>query len=969
VAVRKAAGLLGGGDNLPETFGYSVKRRLLGPPLVNEQLGEERLSIPLALGVLSPDGISSSAYGSEEILIELLRGGLAIAAFTVLIPLTGVVLFVLALVVLSYREVVTVYTRTGGSYVVARDNFGPRVAQIAAVALLIDYTVTVAVQTAAGAAAIVSAFPALTTVPVIGPQILRIISVIVILMLCYGNLRGIREAGRAFALPTYLFSGGVILMIVMGLIREAVGRLPVIDPAKLHGTWYQGSHGLSLTFSFLLVWTLLRAFANGGSSLTGIEAVSNAVSALKPPEGPNARKVLVTQGVILAFLVGGISWLAHVMHATPFVKGTPTVLSQEANLIFGGGGGQVLFYFVQGATALILFTGGNTSFNGFPFLASFVAQDAFLPRWLTKRGHRLVFSNGIIVLTIVSLALIIIVGANVNNLVPFYAIGVFTGFSIAGFGMSKYHLRHKEPGWRRRLVINFSAGVLTGFVVLIFAVTKFTEGAWLIVIVGPILVFTLVRLNREYRSEDQVLENIGDRRAAGIMPRQPNYTRRVVLVFVDSFDLATMAALRYARSLRPTSMRAVHFVIDSARAERLREQWVRYAQDVPLEMIDTADRRLLRAAQDLVRREAEQPGTQVTVVLPRRSFSPLIGRMLHDRTADKIAGVVSRIPNAAAVVIPFDVESRVRVLEERHAEQEAAAKRARDQVAVASGARGNLASVPAERPAETAERPAGTAERPPADAAERPVGTGDGRPVDATGTPAPTAPETPATSESPTRPETPVSSQTPGVTPIGSLRAPGRATVEGVVRSVETRPVEQNAVLVCKVADSTGELTALFYGRKQIPGLLVGSRIRLSGPVGMKDRRPVMVNPAYELLSLLVGPGGDQFVGGVDHDGVAVTETDRAAQANERPADDARDVGPAVEQGRQVTGGIRDLQGEHGVLLDRPDLQGPNPAFHGGLARGGERADRLDVRGRHWPAVGFHSFRRRRAVVAVPSLH
>jgi amino acid transporter len=960
VAVRKAAGLLGGGDNLPETFGYSVKRRLLGPPLVNEQLGEERLSIPLALGVLSPDGISSSAYGSEEILIELLRGGLAIAAFTVLLPLTGVVLFVLALVVLSYREVVTVYTRTGGSYVVARDNFGPRVAQIAAVALLIDYTVTVAVQTAAGAAAIVSAFPALNTVPVIGPQILRIISVIVILILCYGNLRGIREAGRAFALPTYLFSGGVILMIVMGLIREAFGRLPVVDPATLHGTWYQGSHGLSLTFSFLLVWTLLRAFANGGSSLTGIEAVSNAVSALRPPEGPNARKVLVTQGVILAFLVGGISWLAHVMHATPYIKGTPTVLSQEANLIFGGGGGQVLFYFVQGATALILFTGGNTSFNGFPFLASFVAQDAFLPRWLTKRGHRLVFSNGIIVLTIVSLALIIIVGANVNNLVPFYAIGVFTGFSIAGFGMSKYHSRHKEPGWRRRRVINFSAGVLTGFVVLIFAVTKFTEGAWLIVVVGPILVFTLIRLNREYRSEDQVLENIGDRRAAGIMPRQPNYTRRVVLVFVDSFDLATMAALRYARSQRPTSMRAVHFVIDSARAERLREQWVRYAQDVPLEMIDTADRRLLHAAQDLVRREAEQPGTQVTVVLPRRSFSPLIGRMLHDRTADKIAAVVSRIPNAAAVVIPFDVESRVRVLEERHAEQ-AAADGERDQVAAAD-ARGRLASVPAERAPGPGERSAETAER-PVEAAERPADTAATSASSATSA-------TQATSATPATSGSPVPAQAPGVTPIGSLRPPGRATVEGVVQSVETRPVEHNAVLVAQVADSTGELTALFYGRKQIPGFQPGTRIRLSGPVGMRERRLVMVNPAYELLSLLVGPGGDQFVGGVDHEGVAVLQADRPAQADKRPADDPRDMGPAVEQGGQVPGGIRDLQGEHRVLLDRPDLQGPDPPFRRDLAGGGDRADRRDVGWRYRPAVGGHApFRRWRALALVPALH
>src|SRR6201994_3109638 len=336
VAVRRAAGLLSRGDDVPETFSYSLKRRFLGPPLVNDQLGEERLSKPLALGVLSPDGISSSAYGTEEILIELLQRGLGLAAFTVLLPITGVVLLVLVLVVLSYREVVSVYTRTGGSYVVARDNFGPKVAQIAAVALLIDYTVTVAVQTAAGAAAIVSAFPALGTLKFISTaEMLTLISVIAILIMAWGNLRGIREAGRAFALPTYLFSGSVILMIVIGLGREAFGHLPGVDPATLHGSYYSGSHGASLLISFALVLTLLRAFANGGSSLTGIEAVSNAVSALKPPEGANARKVLVTQGTIVAFLIAGISWLAHLTHAIPYTAGFPTILAQEAAAVFG----------------------------------------------------------------------------------------------------------------------------------------------------------------------------------------------------------------------------------------------------------------------------------------------------------------------------------------------------------------------------------------------------------------------------------------------------------------------------------------------------------------------------------------------------------------------------------------------------------------------------------------------------------
>src|SRR5215469_148847 len=440
VALRtKAAGLLGGTpEDLPESFGYSVKRRLLGPPMVNEELRHQRLSKLLALGVLSPDGISSSAYGTEEMLIELLPV-FGIAAFTLILPMTGVILFVMLLVVLSYREVVTVYTRAGGSYVVARENFGPRIAQVAAVALLIDYVVTVAVQVAAGTAAVASAFPAL------GHYVTEI-SIGVVLVMCFGNLRGIREAGKVFALPTYLFTGSVLLMIAVGLVREVLGNLHPQDVHNLHGTYTVGSGTAALT-TVAVIFTLARSFANGGSSLTGIEAVSNAVSAFRPPEGINARRVLVAEGLILGTLVAGISWLAHVTHAIPYVSGFPTVISQEANLVFGPSA-HFMYYVVQAATALILYTGGNTSFNGFPFLTSFVAEDSFLPRWLTKRGHRLVFSNGIIVLTVLAVALLYFVGSNVNRLVPFYAIGVFTAFSMAGFGMARYHHRMKEPGWR-----------------------------------------------------------------------------------------------------------------------------------------------------------------------------------------------------------------------------------------------------------------------------------------------------------------------------------------------------------------------------------------------------------------------------------------------------------------------------------------------------------------------------------------
>jgi amino acid transporter len=762
-------------ERIPGSAWYTAKRRLLGPPLVNAELGEQRLSKPLALGVLSPDGISSSAYGTEEILIALLPLA-GLAAFTLILPMTLVILLVMTLVVLSYREIVMVYIRPGGSYVVARQNFGPRIAQVCAVALLIDYVVTVAVQTAAGTAAIASAFPS------IGPYKLWI-TVGVVLLMCYGNLRGIREAGKAFAVPTYLFAGSVLLMIAVGLFREAFFHLHAYNPHALPDTVTIGS-GTAGLISGAMIFTLLRAFANGGASLTGIEAVSDAVGAFRPPEGRNARKVLIAEGLILGTLVAGISWLAHATHATPRNSGYPTVIAQEAQVVFGSGFfGHALFYLVQAATALILYTGGNTSFNGFPFLTSYVAGDSFLPRWLLKRGHRLVFSNGIIVLTTLSVALLLIRGADVNSLVPLYAIGVFTAFSMAGFGMARYHQRRKEAGWRYKMAINFSAGVLTAIVVLIFATVKFTEGAWIVLVLFVIGVPALIRLNQEYTAESQVLETITD---SPEPPPAPHYSRRTVFVLVDSFDLATLAAIRYAKSMRPTSLRAVHFVIDTARADKLRDKWTKAGRGLPLDFIDVPDRRILVAAAELVERETADPATHVTVVLPRRTYSPLLGRLLHDRTADKIAAVVSRIPRSAATIVPYDVESRVQVL----------------------NARQQLRTVPDEQVKESV----ATASKPHA-AGKTAVRTAG------------------------------------SITPMGELTAPGKYTVEGRVRVVEIRPAGQNSVLAFELSDGTGDLTALFYGRSHIPGLVCGARVRLTGPIGIrKDAPPVMTNPAYELV-------------------------------------------------------------------------------------------------------------------------
>jgi amino acid transporter len=714
---------------MADSFWYAAKRHLLGAPLVNEQLATERLSKPMALGILSCDGISSAAYGTEMMLLVLLPF-FGLAAFSLILPLTLVILVGIFLVMLSYREVVSVYTRAGGSYIVARENFGPRVAQVAAVALLIDYVVTLAVQTAAGSAAIVSAFPSLTRLSVIGPKILLVISAAAILLMCFCNLRGIREAGRAFALPTYLFSGSVVLMIVMGLYREVVGDgLPHVATGA--GTVALGSHANTGLIVFGAIYILARAFANGGSSLTGIEAVSNAVSALQPPEGRNAREILVAQGSIVAFLIAGISWLAHVTHAMPYTAGVPTVLAQEARAIFGSSVlGQVLFFTVQAGTAAILFTGGNTSFSGFPFLASFVAEDGFLPRWLSKRGHRLVFSNGILILAAVSLTLLLAVGATVGALIPFYAIGVFTGFSIAGFGR-----------------------------------------------------------------ESDVLDNLDGTDVHVTTGTSP---QRSVILFVDRYDLATIAALRYARSLRPASLRAIHLTIDQAHAKRLADRWLSAGAGIPLELVDCPDRRLAHTAADLVAEETKDETRHVTAVLPRRSYAALTGRLLHDRTADKMAHAISHVPSAIATIIPFDVRHKT---ERLHTALSTYADTARPVTLV--------------RPV-IAARPviAGSADRFCAN--QRPV--------------APTDAE-----------------------PIGRLIPSDRATVEGEVHTLQIQPVDHSSVLCCQVGDGTGELTALFYGRRPIAGIQPGCRIRLHGTVGRQsDGRLTMVNPTYELMTASV---------------------------------------------------------------------------------------------------------------------
>jgi amino acid transporter len=633
-------------SGITPSFVDGWKRVVLGKPLTSEQLESERLSNPVALGALSPDAISSTAYGPEQVMIELLpRAGMA--AFVLLLPIIGVVLFILLLVSASYRGVVMTYTRAGGAYMVARDNFGPRWAQIAAAALLIDYVVTAAVQPAAGTVAVVSA------IPILRPYHLEL-TIGVLILICIANLRGLRQSGRTFAITTYAFVIMISLTIVTGLVREFFWGLPKYNPQHIVGAVpiHQGN-GLVMGATVLVV---LRAFANGGTSLTGVEAISNTVNVFRAPQGYNARRVLTVMACILGFLLAGVSWLAYVTHATPYLDEYPSMLSEITRAVFGLGPiGNLLYFLVQASSAAILFTGANTGFNGFPALASFVAEDRFLPRPLTKRGHRLVFSNGIITLTVLAVALLLVTGASVNKLVPFFAIGVFTAFAMAGFGMSRHHYTHRDHGWRRKVWVNMSAGIMSAIVVGIFVVAKFTEGAWLVVVVFPILVYGLIRLNQQYSAEASVLEMSRTER-----PELARFARLRVFVFVDSVDLAEVEALRYGKGLHADELTAVHFVIDADHADQLRERWQHFEHDTRLRVIDCPDRHLSRAAQELVLQvKQEHPDTKVTVLLPRRTYSAMLGRLLHDRTADKMARAVSRIQGATAIIVPYDVESRI----------------------------------------------------------------------------------------------------------------------------------------------------------------------------------------------------------------------------------------------------------------------------------------------------------------------
>ena len=633
-----------------QSVGYRAKRVLLGPALETSQLSHERISKRVALAVFSSDPISSTAYATEEILLVLVGVGVAgVAATALALPVALAIVGLLALLVVSYRQVVDAYPSAGGAYVVSRDNFGNVTAAVAGAALLIDYVLTVAVSVSSGVAAMSSVFP-----DQLGP--IRVhISVAFVVLLAWGNLRGIREAGRIFAVPTYVYVVSVAVMILAGVWRLLTGGLEPIryTPEQAAHLHHQGA-----ALGAVTMFVILRAFASGTTALTGVEAISNGVSAFRRPEAANAKKTLMVMAAIMGSLFVGITYLAVELDARPFASGYPTVVAQIARQVLGDG---PAFILVQAATLLILVLAANTSFSGFPLLASFAAGDALLPRQLRKRGHRLVYSNGIIALSAIAIFLIVAFRADTHDLIPLYAVGVVLSFTLSQAGMTRRHLRLREPGWRSGTVINGVGAVVTGVALVVITVGKFVDGAWMVVVAIPLLVWLLLRIQHTYGRELRQLKVEVSYRLAPPKPRHE------VVVLLEDLDQAALSALQYARQLNPLNITAVHVAVDPDHARELCRLWTKIDIPIPLEVVDSPDRNLLATVEETIA-ERVRADTEVTVLVPRRRYVGFWSRLLHDRTSAGLTKVLGSMDNVNVTIVPFHL-GRQRLLQPVRAER------------------------------------------------------------------------------------------------------------------------------------------------------------------------------------------------------------------------------------------------------------------------------------------------------------
>ncbi len=627
----------------------TLRSRLIGHPISTADASHQTIGKIVGLAVFASDALSSTAYATQEILGVIIIAGPM--AYGYLFPISLAIITLLAIVTVSYEQTIHAYPGGGGAYIVARDNLGELPAQTAGAALLTDYILTVSVSISAGVAQIVSAYPALFPYRVV----LAVIAVVLIMLM---NLRGVKESGSAFAVPTYFFVVMMVFTVGFGLFRSLTGSLGmVIDPPH-----FEAKHIVSMITPFIL----LHAFANGTTALTGVEAISNGITAFKEPRSKNAGITLIWMSLILGTLFLGLSFLTGQVQAV--FSEEETVISQLARTIYDGRG--ILYFMLISGTTVILIMAANTAFADFPRLGALHAGDGFLPRQLTYRGSRLVYSRGIVTLAVIASVLIVIFQASVTRLIPLYAIGVFLSFTLSQAGMARRwwkigHLKageeviepgstlRYEKGWRYRMMINGFGAICTAIVMIVFAVTKFREGAWVVLILTPVLVAIFFSIHHHYKrlAKKLSLDNFGT--------HPPQTTRHRVIMPVSGVHQGTLAALRYARMLSD-DVTAIHVVIEPAESEKVRKKWEIWGEGVRMVILNSPYRLLheplLAYINDIVRQR--QPGETMTIVVPEFVSESLVASALHMNTANLLRSQLKRQPGIVIVNVPYHVHEK-----------------------------------------------------------------------------------------------------------------------------------------------------------------------------------------------------------------------------------------------------------------------------------------------------------------------
>jgi amino acid transporter len=621
----------------PIRRGYmKVKRILIGQPLTTASAAHERLTKVKALAVLSSDALSSVAYATEEILrVLLVAGGLAI--LDVSLPISAAIILLLVIVGISYRQTIKAYPHGGGSYIVAKDNLGDGPALVAGASLLAAYTLTVAVSIAASVAALISAFPALGTHRVA----LGIAFIVLVTIL---NLRGIRESGSIFAVPTYLFLIGMGVMIVVGIVRTAMNGFEP-QPVPAEANHLAGAGALTL-------FVVLRAFSSGCAAMTGVEAISDGVPAFQAPEWKNARATLTVMITILAVTFAGIAFLAHQFGTFPMEAsehGYETIVSQIARHTFGGE--NPAYYYIQFATMAILVLGANTAYSDFPRLSYFLARDRFMPRQFTFRGDRLAFTTGIVTLGLLASIVLGIYNGEVEGLIPLYAVGVFTSFTISQFAMFMRWQTRKEMGWKTGRIINFTGATATALVTTIVAVSKFRAGAWLTPVVILILMLMMRSIHKHYLTASKEL--------ATPTPLDPDLIIHTVVVPIASVNRVARQTLAYARSISE-NVTAVHISDGEEEIQKFREDWARLEIPIPLVIIESPYRALVGPLLKYIDEIGKQkPNDTLTIVLPEFIARHWWEHLLHNQTALRLKAALLFRPGTVVTSVPYHLERGV----------------------------------------------------------------------------------------------------------------------------------------------------------------------------------------------------------------------------------------------------------------------------------------------------------------------